>query len=189
MHHHHFAYSESERRSRQDPEAILNSLGLKPGMCFVDLGCNDGFFTLPAAKLVGSSGQVYAVDVDDTALSRLEIKLKNENINNTHVIHGPAETTDVCEGCADIVFLGMVLHDFSDPLKALSNCSTMLSDSGIVYDYDWKKQASQFGPPYEIRFSKEYVKQLASLANLKAISELDYDDDFYLIKLRSINGE
>ena len=45
-----FTYSEEERRKRQNPELILSSLGLKKGMCFIDSGSNDGFFTLPAAR-------------------------------------------------------------------------------------------------------------------------------------------
>ena len=183
MHHHNFSYVESERRNLQNPEAILNDLGLRPGMCFVDLGCNDGFFTLPAAKIVGSSGQVYALDVDNVALAQLEVKLKSANITNTQVFYGPAETTDVCKGCADIVFLGMVLHDFNEPVKALDNCRSMLKKDGMIYDYDWKKQSSSIGPPLEIRFSKEYVRKLALAANLEVKSDTDYDDNFYLIKL------
>ncbi len=182
-HHHHFSYSESERRQRQNPESILERLGLKTGMCFVDLGCNDGFFTVPAAKIVGSSGQIYAADIDNDALSRLEDKLKSNDITNTQVIYGPAESADVCRGCADMVFLGTVLHDFNDPLKALINCRTMLKENGVIYDYDWKKRGGQFGPPYEIRFSPDYVIKLATAAGLKVMQVDDFDDDFYLIKL------
>jgi ubiquinone/menaquinone biosynthesis C-methylase UbiE len=35
---------------------------VKPGMTFVDLGCGNGFFALPSARLVGPEGKVYGLD-------------------------------------------------------------------------------------------------------------------------------
>ena len=52
-HQHHFKYDPTQRMKILNPKDILESIGLKEGMCFIDLGCNDGYFTLPAAKIVG----------------------------------------------------------------------------------------------------------------------------------------
>jgi ubiquinone/menaquinone biosynthesis C-methylase UbiE len=60
IHHH----DETERRKWQNPEAILYEIGLKPGQAFVDIGCNDGFFAIPEARMVDSSGKVYGLDAD-----------------------------------------------------------------------------------------------------------------------------
>lgn len=49
-------HDDVERREWQDPEAILLSLGLKPGEVVADVGSGDGFFTLPAARMVGPRG-------------------------------------------------------------------------------------------------------------------------------------
>jgi cyclopropane fatty-acyl-phospholipid synthase-like methyltransferase len=43
---------ETERRKWQNPEAILSEIGLKSGQTFVDIGCGDGSFAIPAARLV-----------------------------------------------------------------------------------------------------------------------------------------
>ena len=182
--HRHFTYVESERRQRQNPEAILAMIGLKAGMCFVDLGCNDGFFSVPAAKMVGPEASVYAIDIDESALDRLKTKLQKQGIGNTTVLQGPAEEVVACQGCADIIFLGTVLHDFRDPLKALSHCRQMLSADGYIFDYDWKKQDSFHGPPYNIRFSPEQVNKLAGQAGLEVVATKDVDENFYLIQLK-----
>ncbi|NLA99854.1 MAG: hypothetical protein GX837_02640 [Methanomicrobiales archaeon] len=39
---------ETARRRRQHPDSILEGIGLRPGSTFVDVGCGDGFFALPA---------------------------------------------------------------------------------------------------------------------------------------------
>ena len=46
-------WPDSERKKTQDPVSILSKAGLKPGMTFVDIGCGQGYFSIPAAKLVG----------------------------------------------------------------------------------------------------------------------------------------
>lgn len=45
-----------EQRKWQNPENILAEIGLRSGMTFMDNGCGQGFFTIPAAKIVGDSG-------------------------------------------------------------------------------------------------------------------------------------
>ena len=58
----------------QNPEEILANIGLRQGFTFVDVGCDDGFFAIPAAKLVGERGKVYGLDISDEAISRLKRK-------------------------------------------------------------------------------------------------------------------
>jgi len=74
-------------------------------------GCGDGFFTLPAARLVGEKGSVYAVDEDSDAVDRLNRKAALEGLTNIRSKAAGAEETVLCEACADIVFFGIVLHD------------------------------------------------------------------------------
>jgi FkbM family methyltransferase len=49
---------------------------LRPGMHFVDVGANIGYFTLAAARLVGPAGRVDAVEPDPLNRSRLEEHLQ-----------------------------------------------------------------------------------------------------------------
>jgi FkbM family methyltransferase len=55
---------------------------LRPGMTVVDVGANVGFHALHAARLVGSSGRVVAVepDADNVALLRLSLSLAPESL-------------------------------------------------------------------------------------------------------------
>ena len=179
-----FTYSEEERRKRQNPELILSSLGLKKGMCFIDSGSNDGFFTLPAARIVGSSGRIIAIDVDEEALLRLKTKLDHENISNVEIINKPSENVIVASNIADIIFFGTVLHDFKDPLQVLKNSRSMLKDSGLILDYDWRKLNATIGPPYDIRFSEDEVFRLAKNSGLSVASAKIIDSNFYNVVLK-----
>ena len=182
-HHHHFSYTEKERRKRQNPESILSMAGLKEGMCFIDSGCNDGFFTLPAARMVGRSGKVYAIDIDEEALDRLKTKLDNEGIQNTTIINKPSEKVMIDTNIADLIFFGIVLHDFYDPSLVLNNSKQMLKDNGLIFDYDWQKIDTPLGPPFSKRFSQEHVKELADQAGLTIVSSNTIGNEFYGIAL------
>lgn len=164
---------EKERRKWQNPEAILADIGLRLGFTFMDIGCGDGFFAIPAARLVGERGRVYALDVDSEAVDRLRRRAKKEGLINLSLKVGPAEETVLCEACADMVFFGINLHDFRDPSKVLMNAKRMLKPTGRLIDLDWKKQPMEIGPPLGIRFSDRKTTNLIKAAGfmIEAVKE------------------
>jgi len=166
LHSHRF-FDDEKRRKWQNPEAILVEAGLKTGLKFVDLGCGDGFFALSAARLVGNDGRVYGLDVDGHAIDRLKEKASKEGLKNLTLKVGMAEEKVFCDSCADIVFFGIVLHDFSDPVKVLANAKRMLKPTGRLIDLDWKKKPMDLGPPLQIRFSEEKASNLIMTAGFK----------------------
>ena len=121
---------ENERRKWQNPERILAEIGLKAGFAFIDVGCGDGYFSLPAARIVGEQGRVYAVDISKEAVGRLKNKAKKERLKNLITKVGWAEQTIFCTACADVIFYGIVLHDFDDPEKVLANAGKMANPNG-----------------------------------------------------------
>jgi len=164
----HFPEDEDERRKWQNPEDILPRIGLRRGSTFIDVGCGGGFFTIPAAKIVGKSGVVYGLDIDSESIEVVKQRAKREELDNLVLVVGDAEKTIVCESCADIVFLANVLHDFGDPLEVLRNSKRMLKQGGLFVDLDWKKIKTEYGPPLNIRFSEEQAKQLIEEAGFRA---------------------
>ncbi len=129
-------------------------------MMFMDIGCGQGFFTIPAARIVGNGGKVYASDISQTNINKLQEKVAANGLTNVNMESGKAEDLLSCNECADIVFFGIVLHDFENPLKVLANAHAMLKPTGKLVDLDWKKEPTKIGPPLHIRFSEEQVGRL-----------------------------
>jgi len=160
---------EQERRKWQNPENVLAEIGLKPGITFADIGCGQGFFTIPAAKIVGKSGKVYASDISKINIQKLREKVDAAGLTNVIMETGKAEDLILCNACADIVFFGIVLHDFENPSKVLTNAHSMLKKTGKLIDLDWKQEPMEFGPPLHIRFGEEKVKQLLETSGFKVL--------------------
>jgi ubiquinone/menaquinone biosynthesis C-methylase UbiE len=172
---------DAERRRWQNPEAILNDIGLKAGFVFIDLGCGGGFFTLPAARIVGAHGKVYGLDIDAQSLQDLRHLADREGLQNVELVPGKAEEVILCEKCADIIFLGIVLHDFQDPARVLENCRKMVKPAGKLVNLDWKKQPTGIGPPLKKRFSEEYAGGLIEAAGFRVSSIKSTGAHHYII--------
>jgi FkbM family methyltransferase len=67
---------------------------LKQGMKFVDVGANWGLFTLAAARWVGSSGRVIALEPDPRILPKLKSNIRRNGLNQARVLAVAAAERD-----------------------------------------------------------------------------------------------
>lgn len=76
---------------RYEPQetALLQHL-LVPGMTFLDVGANWGYFTLAAAHLVGARGRIIAVEADPRAARTLKGNVARNNLAHVGVIEAAA---------------------------------------------------------------------------------------------------
>jgi len=176
-----FRADDPERRSWQDPEKIFPAIGLRKGMVFVDVGCGEGYFALPAARIVGPDGKVYAIDINAEAVAYLKEQATANVLTNLSAEAEEAEAVIACEGCAVIVFFGIDLHDFADPELVIRNAKRMLRPSGRLIDLDWKDIPMDVGPPAEKRFPVEKAKKMIESAGFTARSVQDAGPYHYLI--------
>ncbi len=180
------SWDDAARRQWQDPEAVLAGIGLQAGLSFADIGCGGGFFAVPAARLVGPRGNIYALDANPAAIAHLKEQAEKEGLSNIRFFTGRAEDTLVGERCADVVFFGMSLHDFDDPPRALANARRIVKPGGKLVDLDWKKEALPIGPPPGIKFAPEYASGLIEAAGFKVLSTSAGGPYHYLITARPV---
>jgi len=57
------------------PEKLLVPAGIKKDQQVLEVGCGPGFFTIPAAEMVGEKGMVYAIDINPYAIKKVEKKI------------------------------------------------------------------------------------------------------------------
>ncbi|WP_292518538.1 class I SAM-dependent methyltransferase [Methanoculleus sp.] len=177
----HTPEDEAARRRWQHPESVLEGIGLADGDTFIDVGCGDGFFALPAARMVGPHGRVCGIDIDAEALDLLQDKAFGEGLDNVILHPGMAEEVILCDGCADIVFFGIALHDFADPVRVLRNAKRMAAPEGRIVDVDWKKEPLPLGPPAAKKFSTEHAASLMAEAGLRVTGIVESGPYHYIV--------
>ena len=70
---------------------LLKESGIKKGQNVLDFGCGDGVYTIPAAKIVGNKGKVYAIDENSSKLESILKKCEEEKISNIVTINTNGE--------------------------------------------------------------------------------------------------
>ena len=89
----------------RDPYEALNAAGLEEGQRVLEVGCGPGFFTVPAAKVVGERGSVCALDVSPLAIARVEQKVEKAGVTNVKTILTDAAHTDLPDASFDFIFV------------------------------------------------------------------------------------
>ncbi len=174
-------HDEQSRRTWQNPEEILARTGLAPGDTMIDIGCGEGFFAIPAARITGSRGKVIGIDINGNAVAQMLGQAGKEGLRNLEGIVGSGEETRACDGCADLIFFGIDLHDFSDLRKVLHNARMMIKSRGRLCNLDWQKRTTPFGPPVSIRFDEETAAGLIRDAGFSVERIEEVPPWFYLI--------
>jgi cyclopropane fatty-acyl-phospholipid synthase-like methyltransferase len=113
----------------------IRDLGLQAGQILVDFGCNAGHYTIPAAKVVGSEGKVYAIDQEQTAIDQLMKTAQNEGLDNIIPIISRKATIDLPTASVDVVLIYDVLHYLNTDKRnnLYQSVNIILRDDGILY--------------------------------------------------------
>lgn len=131
---HSFALDNLLRRLLQSPVKIAGPY-LNKGDTVVDLGCGPGFFTLPMAELVGPSGRVIAVDLQQEMLDLVSAKLerfKNRSKLAEVKLHRCGEhQIDLAESIkADFVLAFYMVHETPDQRFFFEQIRKLLKPTG-----------------------------------------------------------
>ena len=91
-----------------------------PGQTVLDMGCGNGFYTLPLAKMVGANGRVLAVDIQPEMLVMLRARAEQEGVENITPILGSVHDPRLPAESVDLALLVDVYHEFSHPEQMLA---------------------------------------------------------------------
>ncbi len=140
-----------ERENHLSPERVLRESGLRTGQAFADIGSGPGFFTIPAARIIGPTGMAFAVDTQTEML----IYLRDRKNPPDNVILMKSEEYEVplADFTADFALMAFVLHETADKTRLLGEVRRILKPGGTLLLLDWEKKAEEAGPPFEERVS------------------------------------
>jgi ubiquinone/menaquinone biosynthesis C-methylase UbiE len=116
-------------------EQVLEKVGVEESCVVLDFGCGPGTYTIPAVRLVGARGKVYALDRNRIALGRLENAARREGLRNIDAIHSSDLDTGLRDGCVDVVLLHDVLHMIDERMTLFEEMHRVLKPGGRVSVY------------------------------------------------------
>ena len=158
-HHHKGKSSES----LIDKNMILKELDILPGQVILDAGCGNGYMTKEFSRLLGGAGKVYAMDTDEEAIEILKDETKETNIEPFTA--DITKTIPVKSSSVDLIYMSTVFHGFpKDKIPGFQKeVERLLKPGAVLAILEIKKENTPFGPPLDIRYSPEELKQTINL--------------------------
>ncbi len=143
---------------------FLKEVGIKKGDIIFDCCCGEGNYTIPAARIAGKNGTVYAMDMNKNKLSTLIEKSNLENLINIKIIETEfKKSIPLPDKSIDIVLLYDIFWYFSIENTRLSilldEVYRILKDNGLISVY-----------PEHVDTDK--LKQIITNANFRLEKEL-----------------
>lgn len=172
-----------ERQKLLQPAKLLRSLGLRAGDTLADIGCGPGFFTLPAAEIVGARGLVYAADIQGDMLSTVKTRAAEANLTNVQVIKSSDTQVPIRPASVDMALMAFILHELDQRARFLHRVSRLLKPTGKLVVIEWEQQSDAPGPPANIRISAEDVIKDGEAAGLALAEQRSLNALHYLCVL------
>ena len=146
-----------------DPKSNILQMGLHEGMKVGDFGAGSGHYALAAASIVGSTGRVYAVDVQEELLAPLQREAAARKLRNIETIWGDIERpagTLLRDHALDAVILSNILVQLDDAKAALKEVKRVLKPGGKLLVVDWAGDYEGMGPAKERIVTEHTAEEL-----------------------------
>ena len=132
-----------------NPTKTLLAAGLGEGERVADFGAGSGFFTRAAARIVGPSASVWAVDMQADLLSRIKNLGLAEGLHNIEVLRGDLEApkgSHLPDYQTDFCIATNVLFSVEDKQAFATEITRVLKRGGRALIIDWRGSFDGMGP-------------------------------------------
>jgi demethylmenaquinone methyltransferase/2-methoxy-6-polyprenyl-1,4-benzoquinol methylase len=116
-----------------NPMRTLTGAGIQPGQTVLEVGCGTGFFTIPAAALIGDHGCLVAMDPLSDYTKRVRNKVQSAGLKNVRVVKRDALDTGLDSASMDQTLLfGVIPFPFLPLNRLLPEMHRVLKPEGSL---------------------------------------------------------
>jgi ubiquinone/menaquinone biosynthesis C-methylase UbiE len=121
-----------------------------------------------AARRVGTSGQVYAIDINPEAIRYVQDRAQKEQLHNVKTILGKADDPLLPKNSVDCVLLLKTYHEVAEPVALLRNLRSALRPGAKVGIIDRNGTGEDHG------VNRDVVLEEATQAGYRLLQQYDF---------------
>ncbi len=132
---------------------------------------------MPAARLVGPAGCVYAIDISEEMLAAVREKTGRDGAGNVVTLKAAEGTLPLPDRAVDFCLAAFVLHEAVDQPGFARELVRILNAEGRVLLLEWEQRKMEIGPPVADRLAPgdaRNVLQTAGIVEIEAFSPNGY---------------
>jgi SAM-dependent methyltransferase len=172
-------FEDKDRDQKLQVQRVMDILGIKEGANVADIGAGSGWFTVRAAKRVGSTGVVYAVDINPESIAYINRRTQRDGIGNVHAILSEEDDPKLSKNSIDSVLLLKTYHEVTHPVLLLENLRSSLRSGAKIGIIDRNGKGDDHG------VSRDVVIKEAAQAGYQLQEQYDFvkgdGQDYFLV--------
>lgn len=172
----------SSRDSWQRADEVLSALQLESDEVVADIGAGGGYFTERIARVVGDSGHVFAVDVQEAMIRTLEERVQEKSLTNVSVIEGEFSDPCLLRASCDVAFFSSVYKEIVERAEYMTRVREALRPGGRVAILEYRPEFRGLGTPSEYRLPASQVVAEMEAVGFELRTRYEFiDRQYYLI--------
>jgi len=172
-------FEDPKRDEKLQPNRIMDVLGIREGSSVADIGAGSGWFTVRAAKRVGNSGAVYAVEINAEYVKYIDDRAKRESLVNIRTVLGKEDDPLLPAKSVDAVLLLRTYHEVAQPIRLLKRTRDAMRPGALLGIIDRNGSADAHG------VEKAIVIDEVTRAGFTLVGEHDFvkpdNVDYFLV--------
>jgi SAM-dependent methyltransferase len=162
------AWLEREEREQEERgDLLLQVLALKPGMVVADVGAGTGYYARRMSPFVGSTGTIYAVDVQPEMIKMLSALSEKAALENIKPVLATVKNVQLADNSIDLAIMVDVYHELEYPHEVLASIVRALKPGGKVVFVEYRAEDSAVPIKRLHKMSAKQIRDEAAVHALK----------------------
>lgn len=164
------------------PSICLSQFNIEPGMVVADLGSGSGAYTLEIASRIGSTGKVFAVEVQKGLVDKLAGECKEKGLTNVSVLWDDMDDLNgiaLQDASADRIIIANTLFQLEDIQKFATEVKRILKPKGMALIVDWAESFGGIGPSPQHVVTESRAQDIFEKAGLFTVKSINAGEHHY----------
>jgi ubiquinone/menaquinone biosynthesis C-methylase UbiE len=172
-------FEDPGREKRLQIDRVMDLLQLKPGSTIADIGAGGGWFSVRAARRVGTNGRVIAEDINAKAVAYIQQRAQREHLANIVPVLGTPDDPKLTPNSLDAALMLKVYHEIAHPPLVLANLRAALKPGARFGIIDRNGNGADHG------LKESIVRDEVEHAGFRQVARYDFTkadgQDYFLI--------
>ncbi len=190
VHYRYIMYDKLQRWLERDGVLFFRDLGLRSGDTVLDFGCGNGYYSIPAGRIVGNEGLIYALDRDRFSLKRLMERASYLELSNIVPVNDLDELKWMLKkSLLDVALFFDVIHSYyftgDERKQLLTSISKMVKRNGLIFIFP------RHMADYEIKTIVDTLERVGFYMEKERSTNLIHDGSYtsgYMMLFRKYTG-
>lgn len=161
-------FEDTQRAANLQIDRVMDILRIKQGSNVADIGAGSGWFTTRAARRVGATGKVFAVEINPEFLKYIRERAADEKLTNIQTVLGKEDDPQLPPLSVDAVLILKTYHEIAQPILLLARLREAMKPDSLMGIIDRNGNGKDHG------INRKVVIKEAAEAGFSLVEQYDF---------------